>query len=250
VAIWWRHRPRLGQTTAPQSDSSPENRDYDGEIERTRREAEALKLQMADALAGWLDVAAPWAANFWEQSIADSVHANPDAVMALGDDHRKAVKDDAETLITNARPHIQRRLVDDRTEDWPHLKPQTHPDDHAFRAHGTVGPFDVSRGSGSGVHKSGPEAVAGRLNGVLGDVASIFVNRGFTLTGFERGDPYGHKGQWHPDGEHKPEWSDEMVEAMAVYGALHSRYVAALAEGERLTAEKKDSDAADLWERA
>ena len=250
VALRWRSSPQQGQPTPLKSESQPAERDFDEEILRASREVEVLKPQMAEALTRWLDATGPWAARFWERSIAEAVHENPDAVMALGEDDRRAVKEDAEGLIASARPHIQRRLVDDRTEDWPHLKPQTHPDDHAFRAHGTVGPFDVSRGSGSGVHKSGPEAVAGRLNGVLGDVASIFVNRGFTLTGFERGDPYGHKGQWHPDGEHKPEWSDEMVEAMAVYGALHSRYVAALAEGERLTAEKKDSDAADLWERA
>jgi hypothetical protein len=224
--------------------------DFDGEVARARREAEALRPQMADALTAWLDATAPWAAEFWERAIAEAVHASPDAIVTLGDDERKAVKDDAASLIANARPHTQRRLVDDRPEDWPHLKPQTDPSDRAFRPHGTIGPFDASTTKSSGVHKLVPEAVAGRLNGVLGDVASIFVNHGFMLTGFGRGDPYGHQGQWHPDHEHKPEWSDEMVEAMATYAKLHGRYVEALADGGRVSAEKKHSEATDLWDRA
>jgi len=204
---------------------------------------------MADALTAWLDATARWAAEFWERSVAEAVQEDPDAVMALGDDDRKAIKDDTASLIANARPHIQRRLVDDRTEDWPHLKPQTDPGDDAFRPHGSSGPFDASNAKSSGIHKTVPEALAGRLNGVLGDVASVFAHHGFILPGFERGDPYGHKGLWHPYRQHKPEWSDEMVELMAAYGTLHRRYVTALAEGERISAEKKHSEAIDLWDR-
>jgi hypothetical protein len=95
-----------------------------------------------------------------------------------------------------------------------------------------------------------PEAVAGRLDGVLGDVASVSAHHGFALTGFQRGDPYGHKGQWHPDRERKPEWSEEMVETMSAYGALHARYVSALIEGQRVSGEKKRSEATDLWDEA
>jgi len=205
---------------------------------------------MADALTTWLDATAPWVAEFWERSIAEAVQENPDAVVALGEDDRKAVKNDAARLIANARPHIQGRLVDDRARDWPHLKPQTDPGDRAFARHGTIGPFDATTAKSSGGHKAVPEAVAGRLNGVLGDIASVFVHHGFVLTGFEPGDPYGHRGQWHPDPQHKPEWSDEMVEAMATYSTLHGRYVAALAERERIGAEQKHSEAIDLWQRA
>jgi hypothetical protein len=205
---------------------------------------------MADALRAWLDATAPWAAEFWERTIAEAVKEDPDAVVALGDDDRKAVKDDAARLIANARPHIQRRLVDDRPGDWPHLKPQIDPRDDAFRPHGSSGPFDASKAKSSGIHKSVPEAVAGRLNGVLGDVATVFARHGFILTGFERGDLYGHKGQWHPYRQHKPEWSDEMVETMASYATLHGRYVAALAEGERISAERKHLEATDLWDKA
>ncbi len=205
---------------------------------------------MAGALTVWLDAAASWAADFWERSIAEAVHEDPDSVIALGDDARKAMKNDAATLIANARPHIQRRLVDERAEDWPHLKPQTDPEDDAFRAQGSKGPFDASMAQGSRIRRSVPEAVEGRLNGVLGDVASIFARHGFVLAGFEHGDPYGHRGKWHPDSQHKPEWSDAMVEAMAGYGGLHRRYVAALGEDARVAAEEKHSQAASLWDSA
>ncbi len=231
------------------SDAGPAIRDFDGEIAQTRRAAETLRSQMADALTAWLDAAAPWAAHFWEGAIAEAVQEKPDVIVALGDDDRKAVKDDAASLITSARLHIQQRLVDHRPEDWPHLKPQTDPGDRAFRPHGTVGPFTASTTKGVGVHKVVPEAVAGRLNGVLGDVASVFMNHGFMLAGFERGDPYGHQGRWHPDRDHKPEWSDEMIEAMAAYAELHRRYVEALIDLARIGDEKKHSEATDLWER-
>ncbi len=202
---------------------------------------------MSDALTAWLDVAAPWAAGFWERSIAESVHEEPSAVVALGEDVRKAVKEDAAELIANVRRHIQRRLVDDRSEDWPHLKPQTDPHDRAFRREGAVGPFDASNARGE---TSAPEVVAGRLNGVLGDIASVFDHHGFSLKGFEHGDPFGHKGRWHPNREHKPQWSEDMAEVMASYAALHDRYVAVLAEQEDIRRAQQRLEASQLWDTA
>ena len=202
---------------------------------------------MSDALTVWLDVTAPWAAGFWERSIAESVQGAPSAADALGEDVRKAVKEDAAELIANVRRHIQRRLVDDRNEDWPHLKPQTDWHDRAFRRDGARGPFDASNARGE---TSAPEVVAGRLNGVLGDIASVFAHHGFLLEGFEHGDPYGHKGRWHPNREHKPQWCEEMAEAMAVYAALHDRYVAVLAEHENIRGEQQRFEASRLWDTA
>ncbi len=202
---------------------------------------------MADALTAWLDVTAPWAARFWERSIAESVQEEPGAVVALGDDLRKAVKEDAAELIANARSHIQRRLVDDRHEDWPHLKPQLDSHDPAFRREGARGLFDPRDARGA---MSAPEVVAGRLNGVLGDIATVFAQRGLQLIGFERGDPFGHRGRWHPSGEHRPQWSQEMAHAIAVYAALHDRYVAVLAEREDVTREQQRFEASRLWETA
>ncbi|HME04138.1 MAG TPA: hypothetical protein VKG38_14040 [Solirubrobacteraceae bacterium] len=226
------------------------SRDFDAELAQALQEAEALKSQMAEALAVWLDATARWAADFWERSIAEAVDEEPDAVIALADSDRRAVKDDVARLIAEARPHIQRRLVDDRAEDWPHLKPQVDPDDGAFRPPGTKGPFYAGRATRAGGDKSVPELVEGRLNGVLGDVASVFSQHGLQLPGFEHGDPYGHKGQWHPNRLHKPEWSDEMVDAMAGYGALHERYVVVLAQIESIGGERKHYEASSLWERA
>ncbi len=202
---------------------------------------------MFDALAAWLDATAPWAAGFWERSIAESVQEEPGAVVALSEDVRKAVKEDAAELIADVRRHIQRRLVDDRNEDWPHLKPQTDSHDRAFRREGARGPFDTGNVRGE---TSAPEVVAGRLNGVLGDIASVFVHHGFSLKGFEHGDPFGHKGRWHPDREHKPQWSEEMAEAMAAYAALHDRYIAVLAEQENVRREQQRFEASRLWDTA
>lgn|GEM_PF-2702214 len=222
-------------------------RDYDAEIARTIAEAETLKGQMSEALMAWLDVTAQWAAGFWEGSIDESVQEEPDAVIDLGEDVRKAVKQEAIEFIANVRPHLQRRLVEDRSEDWPHLKPQTDSHDPAFRREGARGPFDVGRDRGE---ISAPELVAGRLSGVLGDIASVFTHHGFSLRGFEHGDPFGHRGRWHPDREHKPRWSQEMAEAMAAYAALHDRYVAVLAAQEDLRREQQRFMASRLWETA
>lgn len=202
---------------------------------------------MSDALTVWLDVTAPWAAHFWERSIAESIEEEPGAVVALGDDLRKAVKEEAAELVANVRSHIQRRLVDDRQEDWPHLKPQLDSHDPAFRREGAMGPFDPSDARGE---MSPPEVVAGRLNGVLGDIASVFADHGFQLRGFEHGDPFGHRGRWHPSREHRPQWSQEMARAIAGYAALHDRYVAVLAEQEDVAHEQQRFEASRLWETA
>jgi len=256
MAIRRHSQPLRAGPAAHESDSNPENgarqgsRDYDAEIERARGEAEALKGQMADALTAWLDATAPWAAGFWERSIAETVEENPDAVIALDGNHRKSAKDGVAELLANARGHIQRRLLDERSEEWPHLKPQTDPHDVAFQGEGNLGPFAASKAKRPGSENSVPEAVAGRLDGVLGDVASIAADHGLILEGFERGDPFGHKGRWHPDRQHKPEWSDAMLDGMAAYGELHDRFVAALSEASRISDEKKRLEASRLWETA
>lgn len=222
-------------------------RDFDAEIAATTEEAARLRERMAEAVERWLDATAVWAAEFWERSIATSVQQKPDAVMALDEYARTAVKEDAATLMGDARNHIERRLVKDRCEDWPHLKPQTDPHDHAFRRDGARGPFDIGVTRGE---RSAPEVVAGRLNGVLGDIASLFAHHGFSLEGFERGDPFGHRGRWHPNREHRPEWSTEMIDAMAAYAALHEQYVALLAKRARIGREQQQHLASELWESA
>ncbi len=226
-------------------------RDFDAELAHTAEQAQALREQMADALTAWLDATTPWAIDFWQRSITESVWEKPDTVVALSDDARRAAKHDLAQLIAHARSHIEDRLVHDRNEDWPHLKPQTDPHDHAFRREGAKGPFDPSSTSrATDIGKSAPEVVAGRLNGVLGDIASISDRHGFELSGFGHGDPFGHRGRWHASHEHAPAWSPQMIEAMSTYATLHERYVAALVEEERISAEKRRSDASELWKTA
>ena len=231
--------------------SSPPARDFDAEIAQALQEAESLKPQMAVALDGWVDAAARWAADFWTLAVAKAVEENADVVAELGDAGRTSLKEETARLIENARPHIQRRLIDDRKADWPHLKPQTDPHDKAFRASPPSDVFDAADdGRHTGLSKSVPEAVAGRLSGVLGDLAAILAESGFRLSDFKQGDPYGHQGQWHAYRGHTAEWSDAMVERMAAYAALHRRYVDVLEERERISAERARAQAAALWDTA
>jgi len=246
----FRHKPR--ESGAAESERGVEQarptRDLDSEIAAEGQETERLKSLMGEGLTVWLDLTAPWVVAFWERAIFDAVEKDPGVVIALGEDNVRAVKEDAAGLIASARPHVQRRLVDDRRDDWPHLKPQTDPDDPAFRRRGILGPFDVS--TGPGAQRAAPSLVEGCLNGVLGDVASAFDHHGFALKGFEPGDPFGHRGRWHPDRDHKPGWSDEMIDAMARYAELHDRYVGTLAEEQDSRAERQRHEAAKLWESA
>jgi hypothetical protein len=247
---------RLDSPDEPRGDSGDDaevidpRRDFDAEIAGANARADALRGEMAHALAAWLDATAPWAAAFWECSIAESVQEEPDAVVALDDDVRRAAKHRAAELIANARTHIERRLVEDRSEDWPHLKPQTDPHDHAFRREGTRGAFEVLATASAGRDEAPPQVVAGRLNGVLGDIASVCGDYGFELRGFGRGDPFGHSGRWHPDREHRPQWSEQMRTTMATYASLHDRYVATIAEGRELEAVRRRAEAGRLWDTA
>jgi hypothetical protein len=214
-----------------------------------KQEPERILARMADTLNVWLDHTAPWVAAFWEESIAETIEEVPAAVIALSAEDLRAVKEDAAGLIASARTHVQRRLVDDRSDDWPHLKPQTDPHDPDFQRTGAMGPFEVSA-AGPGTERSAPSLVEGRLDGVLGDVASLFEHHHVSLSGFTRGDPFGHRGRWHPNRSHKPAWSDEMLEAMSLYSRLHDDYAAALAEAQDLSAEQRRLQAAQLWDTA
>ncbi len=110
-----------------------------------KQEPERILARMADTLNVWLDHTAPWVAAFWEESIAETIEEVPAAVIALSAEDLRAVKEDAAGLIASARTHVQRRLVDDRSDDWPHLKPQTDPHDPDFQRTGAMGPIRGER---------------------------------------------------------------------------------------------------------
>jgi hypothetical protein len=228
-------------------------REFDAEIAQAEQEAGALKPQMAGALAAWLDVAAPWAAEFWEKAVAKAVKESPDAVKALGEEGRKSVKTEATQFIDNARVYIQRRLVDEHQDQWPHLKPQTDPRDEAFHKQGPTGAFHAMtyQGQPGEVLKSVPDLVAGPLNSILGDLAPIFVDHGFKLKDFKR-DEYGQGPGAHyvVDTWDRPAWSYPMIDAMAAFGVLHDRYMEALERGSDVAAEKNRTEANDLWGKA
>jgi hypothetical protein len=222
-------------------------RDFGREIEHAERELSELRPQMADAVVAWLDVTAPWVAAFWENSVDAAVADNPDAVKALGDEGRKSVKAEATKFIENGRAFIGRRLVDERHDAWPHLKPQTDPRDEAFRPNGKGSIFSGRISQSGGTRRTFvPSLVDIALLRVLGEIASIFSPHGFTLNGFDRSQGYG-AGAWSVGRWPKPEWTDEMVEKINIYGDLHEKYVETLSRIQSVTAEKEMTEATELW---
>jgi hypothetical protein len=229
-------------------------RDFDAEIAQAEQDAEDLKPQMQADLEQWLDAAAPWIAEFWGGEVNRLVKDNPDAVKALGDDGRKSTKAEAQQLIDNARPHLQRRLVDERHDAWPHLKPQTEANDSDFRGssslNDTFKPFVYSDRAGE-QHQSVPEQVSSPLAGVLGDLAAIFAPHDFDMRGYAKGGSYQHP-EWRLDLRwgRNLNWSQEMLDAMTAYGDHHSALEAALGRRDTVTNEKNKTEAADLWGEA
>jgi hypothetical protein len=221
------------------------NRDFTAEIAEAEQRLEELKPQMADALTAWLDATAPWAADRWEATVSQTISDNPEAVIKLGDEGRKSVKTEAEEFIANARPHLQRKLVDEAHEAWPHLKPQTEPYDDSF-GRGPGNPFSA-RVVTSGItepFQSLPDIVAIALSRVLGDIAQIFAPHGFKLRGYQSS---GYGGKFHVDRYRSIQWSDGMIATMAVYGDLHAQYVDLLTTIRNLRADKARTEAEDLW---
>jgi hypothetical protein len=223
------------------------DRDFDAEIKEARAEIEQLKPQMAAALDAWLDTAAPWAADFWTRAVAAAVQASPAAVKGLGDAGRKSVKAETTAFIDNARPYLQRRLVDEQRDKWPHLKPQTSSSDEYFRPNGPGSAFSagIRNVGGKQPYRSIPQLVDHRLSRVLGEIAQILAPHDFELSGFKSSGAYG--GGWQVDPYDRRDWSDEMILAMGTYGELHKQYVAALRRIEETSAAKERAEASDLW---
>jgi hypothetical protein len=225
-------------------------KDFDAEIAACGAEAEQAKVEMGAALERWLDVAAPWVAGFWERSIPRFVKENPDTVKALGEAGVKSLKAEADRLIGNARVHLQRRLVDDRPDHWPHLKPQTEPYDEDFRSssslHDAYKPEVYTPPRGGEPRQSLPDLVTIPLNRVLADIAPIFASKGFKIDGFKEE----YSSGWELFRRSPGDWSNEMLETMTVYAEQHIRLRDALKSRDDLLREKAETEAADLWEQA
>ncbi len=207
---------------------------------------------MAAALDRWLDAAAPWVVAFWEASVHAIVERSPDEIQNLGDAGRREVKAATERLIADARRHLQERLVDERPEAWPHLKPQSdahEPEfESSFSGSGGSAFMAVTRTSDDLRAQFAPALVTLQLNDVLGEIAAPFAGHGIDLEGFS---PAGAIRGWTLEhGRHPPDWSESMMESMAEYAELHIAYVHALIARDAAIVHRNQARASDLWNRA
>ncbi len=220
------------------------SREYDAEIAKVEEDIEALKPQMQDALAAWLDATAPWVAERWEETLETAIAYNPDAVKTLGDEKRKALKGRTTAMIDTPRPHVERRLVGDRPEAWPHLRDSGAPSD----ANETF--LTKSERAGGKISQTIPSGVSSMLGSVLSDMADLLEQEGFNLVRFLPGSALSRSQRPRVAAGPSLAWSEEMMETMDAYGQLSIAYLAALNERERVHAQRERSEAEELWGNA
>lgn len=221
------------------------NKDFDAEIAFTHQRINELRPKMEAALTVWLGVTAPWVADFWNETVNHIVANNPEAVRTLSAENRSSIKNEAATLAGNVRAHIQRRLVDERPERWPHLKPETDP--YAHYANGGT-PFLPNRWQGS--EPFVPAEVDSWLNSVLGDLGPIFNPHGFNTNPLIYSQAHRSGDHWWVRSSDAPEWDILMSERIQEYGELHKQWIATVEMRRATEGEKQQAEAADLWESA
>lgn len=218
--------------------------EYDVEIAKAEKDIEALKPQMRDALDAWLTATAPWVAERWEETLETAIAYNPDAVKALGDQKRKALKERTTAMIETPRAHIEKRIVEERPEAWPHLRDSAAPwDPHESFIAKTdrVGNKDL---------QTIPEGVSSILGSVLGDMADVLEEEHFNLVRFLPGSASSRSQKPRVAAGPGLAWSKEMMQTMDAYGQLTVAYVAALRQCEELQAQRERSEAEELWGNA
>ena len=196
---------------------------------------------MQDALAAWLDATAPWVAERWEETLEAAIAFNPDAVKALGDEKRKALKERTASMIDTPRPYVEKRLVEDRPEAWPHLR-----DGDARWDAGESFTTKSDRMGGKTVQTL-PNGVSSMLESVLSDMADLLEEEGFNLVRFLPGSPRSRAQRPRVVESASLDWSEEMMRTMDAYGQLTAAYAAALKEREKVQAQKARSEAEELW---
>lgn len=218
--------------------------EYDAEIANAEKDIDDLKPQMRGALSAWLEATAPWVAERWEETLETAIAYNPDAVKALGDEKRKELKQRTTTMIDTPRPHVEKRLVDDRPEAWPHLRESGEPWDanESF--------MTKTDRVGSRISQTIPESVSSMLGNVLSDMADLLEQEGFNLVRFLPGSAVSRSQKPRVAAGPSLAWSDEMMRTMDAYGQLTIAYVAALTERERVYAQRERSEAEELWGNA
>jgi hypothetical protein len=230
------------ETTTPARKLEAMKSDYDAELAKAEKDIEALRPQMRDALNAWLDATAPWVAVRWGETLDTAIAYNPDVVKALGDEKRKALKERTATMIGTPRPHVEKRLVEDRPHAWPHLR------DGAARRDATESFITRSDRVGGKISQTIPDSVSSMLGSLLSDMADLLEQEGFNLVRFLPGSASSRLSQ-------KPRvaagpglaWSDAMMHTMAAYGRLAIAYFAGLNEREQIHVRRERAEAQELW---
>jgi hypothetical protein len=218
--------------------------EYDLEIAKAEENIDALKPQMSDALTAWLDATAPWVAERWEETLETAIAYNPDAVKALGDANRKALKERTTAMIDTVRPYLEQRLVQEHPEAWPHIRDSGL----AWDASETF--ITKADRVGSKISQTIPEGVSSMLGGVLSEMADLLEQEGFNLARFLPGSALSRSQKPRVAAGPSLAWSEAMMRTMDAYGRLTDRYSAALDAREKIQAQKDRSEAEELWGNA
>ena len=218
--------------------------DYDAKIAKAEEAIEALQPKMRDALTAWLDATAPWVAERWEETLETAVAYNPDTVKAMGDEKRRALKERTTTMINTPRPHVEKRLVEDHPEEWPHLR------DSGARWDADEDFTTRTERVGGRTSQTIPSGVSAMLGSVLSDMADLLEPEGFNLARFLPGSALSRSQRPRVAAGPSLDWSDEMMRTMDAYGRLTIAYVAALKLREEVQAQKDRSEAEELWGNA
>lgn len=236
--------PAPCETTTPAPKLEAIKSDYDAELAKAEKDIEALRPQMRDALNAWLDATAPWVAERWEETLDIAIAYNSDVVKALGDEKRKALKERTTTMIDTPRPHVEKRLVEDRPHAWPHLR------DGAARRDATESFITKSDRVGRKISQTIPDSVSSMLASLLSDMADLLEQEGFELLRFLPGSASSNYQKPRVVAGPGLAWSEEMMHTMDAYGQLAIAYFAGLNARAQVHVQRERAEAQELWGNA
>lgn len=233
-----------GAARAPAQTLASRKGNCDAAIAEIDENIMALRPQLENALAAWLDAAAPWVGERWAETLETAIAYNPNAVKDLDVERRKALKERTLAMIDNPRAPLEKRLVEDKPEAWPHLRGSSaRPDaDESFTT--------KSDRLGNRISQTVPDRVSSMLESVLSDMADLLESEGFNLARFLPGSALSRSQRPRVAEGVNLQWSSEMMRTMDVYGRLTVAYSDAFKRRDELQAQKDRSEAEDLWGKA
>lgn len=231
------------------------SRDYNSEIADQENRAAELRDAMGSAREDWLELVAPWLADYWRGQARSIVVEQADHAQSVGPEGIRSIKTEVEALADRSRALLDQRLVEQGERLWPDLKPQTDPSDDDFRGSGGPGSsFKVFLWSEHARtlrqpqedELKAPDQLQGPIRELEGEVLDIFRTHGFNTSGRSSGSY--EPGTYFRRLE-RP-WTRDMVDAINGYGDVHEQYVDVLRGLASLRREKSQSEASELWDSA